>query len=291
MISVRPIRNGVMGLLLAAVAPFLFAAEESGRGPVEVESLPSGSAASNSRPSNSGSTASSGDETVEFREPIEEESGDDYGGFESQHQLQLLQQEVLQLRGMVEELSYELERMRATEEDRYLELDGRVQSLQDQINTGGMPAGDDAGGQIGDVPDPSEVVTGEGDEQAMYDTALELIRNRQYEQAIEQLNAVIEAFPEGKLTSNAYYWLGEVHAAKPEPDYEQARQALVQVIDYFPESRKVPDAAFKLGKDYHLMGDCERAKETLSQVARDHSGKSVGNLAESYLADKVDCGG
>ncbi|MDZ7687055.1 MAG: tetratricopeptide repeat protein [Gammaproteobacteria bacterium] len=102
---------------------------------------------------------------------------------------------------------------------------------------------------------------------------------------------MVEQFPEGKLTANAYYWLGEVHAARPEPDYERARQALVQVIDYFPESRKVPDAAFKLGKIYHLMGDCERAKETLSRVARDHSGKSVGNLARSYLNDKVDCGG
>jgi TolA-binding protein len=100
---------------------------------------------------------------------------------------------------------------------------------------------------------------------------------------------VIEHYPIGVYAPNAYYWIGEVHAAKPEPDYEAARQALVQVIKSYPDSNKVPDAAFKLGKVYHLMGDCQRAKASLSDVAKTYSTKSAGKLAERYVLDQIAC--
>lgn len=281
MISSQSFRSGVMGLVLLAVTPFLFAAEEPSRSAIEVESL-------SDRP------AGSREAQIEYRAPIEEEPAPApaANAGETYYQLQLLQQDVLELRGLVEELTYQLRRMQTTQEDRYLELDARFQNLQSQINSGAvatefaetpMPAAE--------VPDPSEVVSSEGTEDEIYGTALELIRNRQYDLAIEQLDALIAQYPDGALTANAYYWLGEVHAAKPEPDYEQARQALAQVITFFPDSRKVPDAAFKLGKVYHLMGECERAEELLNQVIADNPGRSVAKLAETYLRDKVDCGG
>ena len=126
-------------------------------------------------------------------------------------------------------------------------------------------------------------------EQALYDAGLASIKARQFEDAIDQLKQLIEQYPDGKFTANAYYWIGEVHAAMPQPDYEQARQALVQVIDGFPGNNKVPDASFKLGKVYHLMGDCSRAKAFLQQVATSYASKSAGQLAERYLANQIDC--
>jgi tol-pal system protein YbgF len=127
-------------------------------------------------------------------------------------------------------------------------------------------------------------------EKEMYDTALELIRNRQYDVAITQLQAVIDGYPSGDYAPNAYYWLGEVYAANPQPELEKAQQALAQVISSYPGHRKVPDAAFKLGKVYHLMGDCDKSRDLLSQVADQQQGKTVGKLAASYLSDSmIDC--
>ena len=126
-------------------------------------------------------------------------------------------------------------------------------------------------------------------EQTLYDSGLASIKARQFEDAIDQLKQLIEQYPDGDFTANAYYWIGEVHAAMPQPDYEQARQALVQVIDGFPDSNKVPDASFKLGKVYHLMGDCSRAKAFLQQVATSYATKSAGQLAERYLTNQIDC--
>ena len=107
-------------------------------------------------------------------------------------------------------------------------------------------------------------------EKALYDTAHELIRNRQYEMATEQLQATIESYPNGRLSANVYYWLGQAYAAMPRPEYEKSRQALTQVIAFYPEHQKVPDAAFKLGTVHHLLGDCSRARELLNQVIEQH---------------------
>ena len=107
--------------------------------------------------------------------------------------------------------------------------------------------------------------------------------------AITQLEALIGRFPDGEYTANAYYWLGQVQAAKTNPDFEKARQALAQVISYFPDHGKVPDAAYALGKVYYKLGDCERATDLLQQVIDQYSGKSAAKLAESYLRESVNC--
>jgi TolA-binding protein len=162
---------------------------------------------------------------------------------EMQYQMQLLQQEIMALRGLVEQLSYEVQRHRGVQDDRYLELDRRLQSLVVQ---------GPAIAEENQVALASENAETEGSdtlsEQALYDAGLASIKSRQFDEAIVQLKQLIERYPAGDFTANAYYWIGEVHAAKPEPDYESARQALVQVIDGFPSSNKLPDASFKLGK-------------------------------------------
>lgn len=277
MMTVRPLINGVLGLLFLANTPFLFAADTSN--PVKVESL--GNGASNEVP---------------YQAPVEDDVKGDNSSNETQYQLQVMQQEVRDLRGMVEDLQHQVKQMRSTQEDRYLELDSRVQNLQKQMHEGGKPAsgavtgtGETAGNDIADVNSEDEIQSSSTNEKSLYETGLDLIRKRQYDMAIQQLEAVIAKFPNGDFTANAYYWLGEVYAAKPKPDYEKARQALTQVMTYFPDNRKVPDAAFKLGKVYFLMGECKRAEQTLQQVVKDYPGKSVAKLAENYLRDKVHC--
>jgi tol-pal system protein YbgF len=208
------------------------------------------------------------------------------------YQMQVLQQEVMSLRGRVEQLSHDIQKSKSIQEDRYLELDRRLQnqSASHQPATAGANIGA-VSGDIASAPDaqPATTVDELKSEQSYYDEGLTSIRARDYDQAIALLRSVIEHYPTGVYAPNAYYWIGEVHAAKPEPDYEAARQALVQVIKSYPSSNKVPDAAFKLGKVYHLMGDCQRAKVSLSDVAKTYSTKSAGKLAERYLLDQIDC--
>jgi len=214
-----------------------------------------------------------------FQAPLDSDPRTESNAGEMHYQMQILQQEVEQLRGMVEEFQYSLKQMKATQDDRYLELDNRFQNLRQAEGPSELSTSSDESNQGFSLA--------EQDEKTTYESAIKLIRGRQYDLAISQLQGLIARYPNGSLTANAYYWLGEVYAAKPEPDYENARKALTQVITFFPEHRKIPDAAFKLGKVYHLMGDCGRATELLRQVISEQQGKSVAKLAESYLRDNV----
>ena len=232
-------------------------------------------------------TSASSEEEVPFREPVVEDAP---SAMEGVYLQQILQQEIQQLRGSVEQLTQQLQVLKTRQADRYQDLDRRLEDLRQLLNENAgralVPRSNEIHDIISPVPDDrSQSQT----EKTLYDTSLELIRNRQYDLATTQLQAVIAQFPEGQYAPNSYYWLGEIYAAKPEPDFEMARKALAQVISFFPDHRKVPDAAFKLGKVYHLMGDCVRAKELLNQVIEKYQSRSVAKLAESYLQDKVQC--
>jgi len=274
---VCPLKSGVLGLLLLTSAPFLFAA---GNDAIRVESRNAPDAI---RVESRNAPAP---QQLPFQPPIENAAP--FSGIEAEYQAQLIEQEVQTLRGLVEELQYQLKRMKKTQDDRYLELDSRFQDLREQRLTGTLAtAGSKETAGTQPAAEAGVSVTHSQDEKSLYDTALELIRNRQYELAITQLQAVIDRFPAGEYAPNAYYWLGEVYAAMPEPDYEKARQAWAQVITFFPAHRKVPDAAFKLGKVHHLMGDCDKAKQLLNKVVEQYQGKSVAKLATSYLHDSM----
>lgn len=239
-------------------------------------------------------TSAGSEEEVPFREPVVEEAS---SAMEGVYLQQMLQQEIQQLRGLVEELTQQLKSMRIRQADRYQDLDRRLEDFRQLLNesrTAGRiarrPADASPLSEVRGIISPlADDLSSSEAEQSLYDFALELVRNRQYDLAITRLQAVIAQFPEGQYAPNSYYWLGEIYAAKSEPDYEKARKALAQVITFFPEDRKVPDALFKLGKVYHLMGDCARAKELLNQVIEKYPSRSVAKLAESYLQDKVQC--
>jgi len=218
---------------------------------------------------------------VSYKPSIEEESMP--GGMENQYQLQLLQQEIMELRGLVEQLQHEFSGLKSIQDDRYLELDARLQQALKANVPALQPVAEDPGETAVAVFDKSL------GEKEVYETTQLLIRNRQYEMAITQLEALIGRFPNGEYTANTYYWLGQVQAAKTNPDFEKARQALAQVISYFPEHSKVPDAAYALGKVYYKLGDCERATDLLQKVINQYPGKSAAKLAGSYLRESVNC--
>jgi tol-pal system protein YbgF len=218
---------------------------------------------------------------LSFQPPVEERATST--GSEGQYQLQVLQKEIMDLRGQVEVLIYDLSRLKSTQDDRYLDLDARLQQL--------LKASVAQTQLVSEDKEPGEHSLFDGDisEKDAYQTTQSLIRNKQYEMSIIQLEEFIERFPEGVYTANAYYWLGQVQAAKTNPDFEKAREALAQVISYFPEHRKVPDAAYALGKVYYMLGDCERATELLQQVVNQYPSKSAAKLAGNFLRDSMTC--
>ena len=191
-------------------------------------------------------------------------------------QLQQLQQEVMMLRGIVEAQEHQIGRLEREQRERYLDLDRRIaRGGGAMAETLPDPAASDAGQRL--APE------GSTDERTAYEEAFALTRDRQFEEAIERFQALIERHPEGAFEANSWYWLGELYLALPEPDLERSRQSFVQVLQRWPDHHKTADSLYKLGVVYHQLDDPQEARRYLQRVRNEHSGSQAARLAANYL--------
>ena len=193
------------------------------------------------------------------------------------YQLELLQQEVQQLRGIVEQQSWQIKQMGAEQRDRYVDLDRRIVLLS-QVGVSAEPAADGLILSASKVrADGSRSVS----EPAAYQAAFSLIQNKRYDEAIAALELFIKNYPGSTLTGNAYYWLGEVQLVRA--NFQGALEAFNTLLARYPAHRKLPDAKYKLGRVYRELGDTTRANKLLQEVVTQYAGSSAAKLAEAEL--------
>ncbi|AFV00954.1 tol-pal system protein YbgF [Simiduia agarivorans] len=183
------------------------------------------------------------------------------------YRLQALQQEMLELRGLVEEQAYEINRLKQQRHDDYMDLDRRISAL-----SGAAPATTSAAAGTSPV--------GAGDDGSAYKAAYAHLRNRDLTAAIKGFTDYLNQYPKGQYAANSQYWLGEIYLV--EGKAEQAKQWFERVVKEFPTDRKAPDAKYKLGTVLFQLGDKARAKQLLQQVA--DSKADAARLARDFLA-------
>ena len=196
------------------------------------------------------------------------------------YQLQLLREEVQALRGAVEEQQHRLDLLHREQQERYLGLDRRISALQSGVPTAAPPARPPVQRDPRPVDAPPR--TG-GTEADAYRNAYAMIERGELDTAANALERLIDDFPNGQYTPNAFYWLGQLHRKAGE--LEQARQSLVQVITLYPDHNKAPDALYNLGVVYAELGDTPRARMYLGKVQQQHPDSTAAGLARTYAAN------
>lgn len=204
-------------------------------------------------------------------------------------QLQSLQQEVQTLRGIVEEQSYELKKLKQQRLDDYLDLDRRLSQI---TQSGSGSPGSRTTPKTDYSPSTAvvetstaiatlESATPEGeDELSLYRSGIDaVLKAKDYDKALEIFNEYIQRFPQGIYAANAKYWLGQIYLRRE--DYASAEQWFRDLIANHPAHQKTPEAQFKLGKVLHLEGKDEEAKAQLRKVVASES--SAAKLAQDYL--------
>ena len=185
-------------------------------------------------------------------------------------QLQILRQEVQDLRGVVEQQSNELQQLKQQRKDDYIDLDRRFSELQKSA----IAVPPQAGSTL-----TSAMPAAGGSDKADYENAYNLVKLRKPEEAAAAFHNFISAYPASDLTPNAYYWLGEIYLAQNQLD--QAEEQFSTLLKNYPEHRKVPDAKFKLGKVYLQQGKKADAKKLIQDVAQGDS--EVAPVAKAFL--------
>lgn len=114
-----------------------------------------------------------------------------------------------------------------------------------------------------------------------YQQGYELIRNRQYREAIQVFESLLAANTKHSLSDNAQYWIGECYYALG--DYRAAIVAFEKVFT-FANSNKNDYAQYKLGLCYYRLNDLKRAKEEFRSLVDNYKNPTLISRAEEYLS-------
>jgi tol-pal system protein YbgF len=189
-----------------------------------------------------------------------------------QQQLDILQDEVNQLRGAVEVQNHQLEKVLQRQRELYLEIDKRMESLA-AAPTNVTPAV---------VEPPAQVLS--GNENEAYDKAVNLIlKDKLYDQAIPEFRAFLQNYPQSSYVPNARYWLGQLLFNKQ--DWAGAGQQFSALVSQYPDSSKRADAMLKLGVTEQERSNTARAKQLWQQLISEYPDSSSSKLAARRLQD------
>jgi tol-pal system protein YbgF len=130
------------------------------------------------------------------------------------------------------------------------------------------------------ISDP-KIISDEEAVKKAYLAAFNLIRERQYDEAIIAMRAFIKDFPQGALLGNAHYWLGELYMVQG--DASLAVLSFEHVIDDFPTHRKIPDALYKIGVAYQALRNVNKAKAMLQRVISGYPNSAAAKLAKERI--------
>ena len=188
-------------------------------------------------------------------------------------QIEQLRQETQALRGLMEELSYQLGQMSADQKTRYLDLDQRLGELV-RIQKEAVVA--TPAQQLSQVPTDSVANPGVGDtsgqpsvspdvsDQDAYNEAFQLIRERQFEDALVAMESFIEAYPDSELVLDARFWRGQVFDVLGRD--EEAIEAFKSLTLVAPDYRRILQVKVKLGKLLIKNQDVMNGRKILEEV-------------------------
>jgi tol-pal system protein YbgF len=118
---------------------------------------------------------------------------------------------------------------------------------------------------------------------AQYDQAFILVRNTEYQAAIDAFNEFLQKCPDHENVDNAHYWIGECYYAMEE--FPKAIAQFELVLTQYPTSSKLPSAMYKLARSKQEMGKDDEAKALYQQLVEEHSGTLEAEQARQRLKD------
>lgn len=192
-----------------------------------------------------------------------------------QRQLDDLQNELNELRGVTELHTHQLSQVLERQRELYQELDRRVSQALTATPTQTAPTYTSS--NVNDVVYSSDVPENEA-----YDKAVNLVlKERRYDEAIPEFKAFNLNYPNSTYAANAHYWLGQLLFNKN--DIAAAKTEFEIVYTKFQDSPKRSDSMLKLAIVEQKMNNNEKAKALLKELIAKYPTSSAAKLAQPRL--------
>ncbi|MFC3908022.1 tol-pal system protein YbgF [Legionella dresdenensis] len=231
------------------------------------------------------------------------EIGDNASNMSVAAKVQSMQQEIRELRGLLEVQDHQLKLLQQQQLSFYKDIDARLNSAATAKNTstpqptqldiGGTPPAPAAALQRPGLPPSASrsftapvIPAGTGrnnpaDEQISYMSAYDLVKNKRYDDALIAMQNFVSQYPNGGYTANAQYWLGELYMVKR--NYPEAISHFETVLKQFPASSKAAACTLKIGYAQAASGRKAEARHSLEQVINNYPDTPTAQLAATKL--------
>lgn len=162
-------------------------------------------------------------------------------------QLELLRQEVANLRGQVEQASWKLQ------------------------TQGGDTSQADSG--AANLADPQE--------KAAFETPMGLFRDGQYQQASTSFEDFLQAYPNSPMAADARFYQGSARYASK--DFKGSVTVLQQMLQESPNHTRAPDALLVMAASQTEQNNLKGAKASLERIIKDYPNSKAAETARSRL--------
>lgn len=167
----------------------------------------------------------------------------------------------LMLQGQVDALTAENRTMR-----------GRIAELETRLRAGQAPA---------PAATAAAPVSPSSDLKAAYADALDQYMKRNYQQAVEQFEAILQANPRMDLADNCTYWIGESYYALK--NYGEATRQFERVLGYTSSGKK-PYAQYMIGNSQLALGNRDAARDAFNAVVSSYPTSPLVPKAQAKLS-------
>lgn len=210
--------------------------------------------------------------------------------------IQSLEQEVQELRGLLEVQTHELKKLKEQQVAFYKDLDGRISSNAtvavstpqvevkpinstsaintSELNTKTIPT-------VQVTPSTKKTKKSAANEEQQYIAAYTLVTEKRYDEATLSLKNFIGQYPDSAYAPNAHYWLGELYLTQK--NYPDAITQFNHVLTNYPKANKAQDSRLKLAYALLESGQTDEARTELRNVIKNYPDTQTAQLAALKL--------
>jgi len=201
---------------------------------------------------------------------------------EFQFQITNMQNEIRELRGIIEEQTYQIEQITSRQREIYKQMDQArlpaTDSTTTPTNPASQPNSNDVASQTTNTQ-PSNL--SEEEIRAVYDGIFPLVRSKRFDEAIVSYQEFIANYPDSNYVANSRYWLAQIFSVQNRVD--EAEREYLLVAQQYPDSSKAAEAWLKLGQLYENQNENNKAIQAYQQLLDSYADSNAAKFATSRL--------
>jgi tol-pal system protein YbgF len=117
--------------------------------------------------------------------------------------------------------------------------------------------------------------------QTNYQAAFNLLKQAEYDKAIDAFDKFLVQYPDSQYSENAQYWMAE--ALYVTRRYNEAITEYMKLVSTYPQSQRVANSLLKIGYSYFELGQADEAKKILQDLIQKYPGTTAARDAEDRL--------